>query len=158
MNLLSLASKSRGAFSVPHELDFGRLESLWSELGSEANAHGSFIQSELERLRRLSAICDEIDLQTTIVEKELFIAEDWLAKLGSDDLSDIPLDIDPVEECMSRLNRSEEIIKDWNENLEIYSPFGDEFGNLLNPTDKFANLKVLRTIVLSFAKESEFLN
>ena len=36
----------------------------------------------------------------------------WLAKLASDDLSDIPLDVDPVDECLRKLSQAEDIIKD----------------------------------------------
>ena len=97
---------------MPHELDFGRVESLWNELGTEAGNHGAFLQSELERLRRMEAICQEIDLQTSTVEQELTQAEYWLSKLASDDLSDIPLDVDPVAECVAHLSRAEDIIKD----------------------------------------------
>lgn len=62
-HLLILASQSRGAFSIPNELDFGRLEALWSELENESANHEALIKAELERLRRLAAICDEIDVQ-----------------------------------------------------------------------------------------------
>ena len=99
-------------YQVPHELDFGRLESLWTELTSESNNHAAFLQSELERLRRLEAICQEIDLQTVTVEEALSQAEMWLEKLASDDLSDVPLDVDPVEECIKYLNQAEDINKD----------------------------------------------
>ena len=39
-------------------------------------------------------------------------------KLGSDDLSDIPLDVDPVAECLADLNRAEDILKDLSSLVE----------------------------------------
>ena len=39
----------------------------------------------------------EIQHECPTVENHLGEAEKWLVKLGSDDLSDIPLDVNPVE-------------------------------------------------------------
>ena len=85
---------------------------------SESNSHETFIKAELERLRRMAAICEEIDLQTVTVEESLTKAEYWLMKLGSDDLSDIPLDVDPVAECLADLDRAEDILKDLSSLVE----------------------------------------
>ena len=109
--LLILASKSRGEFSVPNELDFGRIEQLWEEMESALNAHGEYIQSEMEILERLRKLAQKQRDVCDAIGKHLGEAEKWLVKLASDDLSDIPLDLNPVDACLEQLNIADDLLK-----------------------------------------------
>ena len=51
-----LASRSRGEFSVPNELDYVRVEQIWDDLETQLNTHGAWLKTELERLERLKRI------------------------------------------------------------------------------------------------------
>ena len=108
--LLTLASKSRGEFTVPNELDFARIEELWAEMETALSAHGEYVQSEMELLERLRKIAQKQRDVCDAVGKHLGEAEKWLVKLASDDLSDIPLDLNPVDACLEQLDISEDLL------------------------------------------------
>jgi DNA repair exonuclease SbcCD ATPase subunit len=116
--LNSLAAQSRGEFVIGPELDINPMEVRWDELNAEADRHSNFLQSELERLRRLEEICTKMDAEIEETDKTLNTASEWLEKLASDDLSDLPLDLDPVAEVTNCLNRAEEKIRSLSAKVE----------------------------------------
>ncbi|CAG5094889.1 Oidioi.mRNA.OKI2018_I69.XSR.g13937.t1.cds [Oikopleura dioica] len=116
--LNSLAAQSRGEFTIGPELDINPMEVRWDELNAEADRHGNFLQSELERLKRLEEICKKMDAEIDETNETLNTAGEWLKKLASDDLSDLPLDLDPVAEVTNCLNRAEGQIRSLSAKVE----------------------------------------
>ena len=68
--LNSLAAQSRGEFTIAPELDINPMEVRWDELNAEADRHGNFLQSELERLKRLEEICKKMDAEIEEIDQQ----------------------------------------------------------------------------------------